>query len=861
MKTLTDLKQEPRWAVAKVVPPRKEGQHPGKITVDPQLLLNEGKLKNLSSTEATGWTDYQTASKALTAANNALQEGKITGVIKFTLSLRITPPLVFIDVDDIQAPEASSQFKDLTKLTKGAYCEVSQSGHGLHYLVEGKLDKAHKGKTFEMYTGGRYVAFTGDQVSKTDSIPALTESEIKAIVSHCGFKWTGKEQAKEPLLVTTPQPTNGRHWGADNGLTADNVLAEAIGNPDLKAVASGDYSAYNGDHSSAVQALVNSLAFYANGDAEKTDQAYRATPSFTNDPKWDASRGETTWGAQTVAEAINYVQGKHPDHGYFPARQNPDLHVVEPGEKATAETLKIKINGQERVFSFDGYFYNRDYEMTEVGFANRFADWYAKGKLVYHPGLKSWLMYNPKTGSWMPNEDAQLGKDFNQTPEKLIDDLRINLKFERSLWHGVGITSEQELLDEHGKPKQSPGDKMYNKGYSRISTAAGQKATLELAQSRLTVRAFNNCKTELNTQTGWIDLKTGAENPHSPAKMFDKVTAAGLPNKATEGDGGKFWNQFLKETFCGDLELIEFVQACIGYSLTGEIKEQVMFICNGTGGNGKSIFLECIQEALGDYSSVIPIETLTDNGKAQRDGSAPSPDLASLEGKRFVITTEPKEQVTIDAGIVKTVTGGTKLKVRMLHQNPIEFLPQFKIWWQSNGLPNVNINDYAILRRLIVIPFNNEVREDAVDINLKSKLMKEKEFILKWCVEGVAKWQAREKALFNYQPAAVEEETARLKNAAHIPVDSIKEWLEKGNYEEGNTSGTRPRVNEVYEDYLAFCKDNGLTVPKAYATSDRKDISVNRQFNKKLKDRYGYSTTRRKNGTVFLGLVKKSSDA
>lgn len=849
MKTLNDLKQEPRWAVAKVVTPRKEGQHPGKITVDPHLLLNEGKMRNLKSTEATGWTDYQTASKALAAANNALQEGKITGVIKFTFSLRITPPLVFIDVDDIPDPEASAQFKNLTKLTKGGYCEVSQSGNGLHYLVEGKLDKAHKGnkgKPYEMYTDGRYVAFTGNQVSNNDSIPALTESEIKAIVSYCGFKWTGdnKEQAKDPLLVTTPQPTgNGRHWGADNGLTADSVLAKAIDNPDLRAAASGDYSAYNGDHSSAVQALVNSLAFYANGDAAKTDQAYRSTPSFTNDTKWDASRGETTWGAQTIAEAIDYVQTKHPDHGYFPARQNPGMRVVEPGERATAETLKIKIDGQERVFPFNGYFYNRDYEMTEVGFANRFADWYAKGKLAYHPGLKAWLMYNPKTGSWMPNEDSRLGTNFDQTPEKLIDDLRINLKFEEDLWKKVGFNPQ--------KPdKQTFGEKAYASGYSRISTAAGQKATLELAQSRLTVRAFNDCKTELNTRTGWIDLKTGAISPHSPAKMFDKVTDAGLPNKATEGEGGKLWDRFLKETFCGDLELIDFVQACIGYSLTGDIKEQVMFICNGTGGNGKSIFLEVIQEALGDYSSVIPIETLTDNGKAQRDGSAPSPDLASLEGKRFVITTEPKEQVTIDAGIVKTVTGGTKLKVRMLHQNPIEFLPQFKIWWQSNGLPNVNFNDYAILRRLIVIPFKNEVREDAVDINLKSKLMKEQDFILKWCIEGVAKWQAREgKPLFvsDYQPATVEEETAALRNAAHIPVDSIKQWLENGNYEEGHSS-TPPKVKEVYEDYLAYCHEHELKVPGAYTKQG---------FNKELTRRGHHKRKGTGNLSVWTSLKKR----
>ncbi|MBT8900555.1 DNA primase family protein, partial [Lactobacillus delbrueckii subsp. bulgaricus] len=232
----------------------------------------------------------------------------------------------------------------------------------------------------------------------------------------------------------------------------------------------------------------------------------------------------------------------------------------------------------------------------------------------------------------------------------------------------------------------------------------------------------------------------------------------------------------------------EFVQACIGYSITGKINEQVMFICKGSGGNGKSIFLECLNEVLGDYSSVIPIETLIDSSKAQQSGSAARPDLARLEGKRFVMTTEPKTQVTLDDGVVKTVTGGTKLNVRMLHQNPIEFLPQFKIWWQSNGLPRLNIKDHAMLRRLIVIPFNNEVRGDAVDINLKSKLMKEKEFILKWGIEGVAKWQARDgKALYlpKYQPAAVEEATAGLKNAAHVPVDSIKEWLENGNYKEG----------------------------------------------------------------------------
>ncbi|MGZ1149189.1 hypothetical protein ACXO2A_09435, partial [Lactobacillus delbrueckii subsp. bulgaricus] len=63
----------------------------------------------------------------------------------------------------------------------------------------------------------------------------------------------------------------------------------------------------------------------------------------------------------------------------------------------------------------------------------------------------------------MNNEDSRLGEDFNQTPEKLIDDLRVNLKVERPLWLTVG-------RDPQRPDKQSVGERAYNKGYERIST-------------------------------------------------------------------------------------------------------------------------------------------------------------------------------------------------------------------------------------------------------------------------------------------------------------------------------------------------------------------------------------------------------
>lgn len=817
------------WAVAQVVPPRKEGQHQGKLAVSP-VALQQGRIKHLKSTTADGWTDYQTAKSALDQANPK----HFGDTIKFTLCLRILPPLIFVDVDDIDDPEASKDFKELSKLTGGTYCEVSQSGRGLHFLATGELDKAHKGKRYETYQKGRYMSFTGDQVSQSDSINPV---DVGALLSYCGFK----TKAKKPLFVTQKATKGGHKWGEDNGLTPEDVLAKAIASPDLDSIARGDYSPKADDHSSAVQALVNSLAFFSNGDGGKTDQAYRLTPSYAQDyakeNKWNSARGEITWGQYTVEKALDYVIQHHPDHGYIPSQKG--LHVVQAGEKPQAGSFTITIDGQKRDIPFTSTFYGRDYEMTEVGFAHRFADWYAKGKLLYSPVAKDWLMYNPKTGSWMDNTDSRLGQDFNQTPEKLMDALRVNLKQERPHWAGLGSADIPP-----NSTKKSWGEKAYQKGYDRISTWAGQKATLSLAESQLTVRKFNDSFDELNTLHGWYNLTNGQSYSHAPEKLFDKATED--TGKAT----GELWTHFIDETFCGDADLIDYVQQAVGYSITGHTNNQVMFLCVGTGANGKSVFLDTIQRVLGDYGATVDISSITGN-QSQRDGSAPAPDLASLAGKRFVTTTEPDtshgKRVTLSEGTIKTMTSGNvKLKVRSLYHNMVEYYPQFHLWYQANSLPDIDINDHAIVRRLVVIPFNNEVRGDMIDPRLESNLLKEREYILKWAIEGALKWQARTKPLTKNLPEAVKAGNASLIKKLKLPTDPVKLWLKKGSFENGHKAPS-PTAKEVYEDYLDFVEGNNL--PNPYKSQ--------RAFNRALVSRGYHKSKGTGNVTIWTSLKKR----
>ena len=66
---------------------------------------------------------------------------------------------------------------------------------------------------------------------------------------------------------------------------------------------------------------------------------------------------------------------------------------------------------------------------------------------------------------------------------------------------------------------------------------------------------------------------------------------------------------FLMQIFNNDLQLIHFVQKAMGYSLSGNMSEQCLFILWGTGANGKSTFLNVLQYLFGDYACSTMIGT------------------------------------------------------------------------------------------------------------------------------------------------------------------------------------------------------------------------------------------------------------
>jgi putative DNA primase/helicase len=197
------------------------------------------------------------------------------------------------------------------------------------------------------------------------------------------------------------------------------------------------------------------------------------------------------------------------------------------------------------------------------------------------------------------------------------------------------------------------------------------------------------------------------------------------------------WEQFLREVFEAHPDVIPFLQRAVGYSLTGDVREECFFLLWGKGMNGKGTFLGTLMALLGDYAMAFDIRTLA---LRKIDADGPSEGIARLRGRRFVKAEEPRDEFSFNEGLLKWLTGGDRIVARRLHENSAEFDPTFKIWIATNPKPVIRSTDFAMWRRVKLIPFTVSF-EDRNDPSLKRRLLDELPGILAWAIEGCLRWQ------------------------------------------------------------------------------------------------------------------------
>lgn len=342
------------------------------------------------------------------------------------------------------------------------------------------------------------------------------------------------------------------------------------------------------------------------------------------------------------------------------------------------------------------------------------------------------------------------------------------------------------ISDEIGRKKLAK-HAMSSESANRI------KAMIELAQTEQGVPVLpDELDTNdwlLNTNNGTIDLQTGELQEHSAMNLITKLVPVDYDVHAQ----CPTWLAFLNKIMGGNEELIHFLQKAIGYSLTGSTREQCMFILYGAGCNGKSTFLNAVQNMLADYAQQTPTESLL-----QRKNEGIPNDVARLKGARFVTASEVEQGRTLAESLIKQMTGGDKLTARFLHGEFFEFTPKFKLFLATNHKPNIRGTDNGIWRRIRLIPFTVTIPEGERDSDLPNKLKAEMPGILNWAVEGCRYWLQEGLAA----PREVSQATDEYRSELDWLQAFIDEKLKVG-------ANLRISAFELYSQYQEWCSENG----------------------------------------------------
>lgn len=326
----------------------------------------------------------------------------------------------------------------------------------------------------------------------------------------------------------------------------------------------------------------------------------------------------------------------------------------------------------------------------------------------------------------------------------------------------------------------------------------------------------------LNTPGGMVDLRTGEVRATTPDDLCTRLTTVSVDRRRPTR-----WLAFLAETFDGDQSMIDYIQRLAGYSASGAQLEHVLPFLHGSGGNGKSVFLEVLVGILGDYASTAPPDFLLASARA--DEAA----VARLSGLRLVACSEVNQSARFDEAKVKLLTGGDRLTARFLYGSHFTFVPTHHLWLMGNHQPRVEAGGESFWRRLRLLPFTRQVPKAQRVEGLAQQLIDaEGPQILGWIIDGAIEalsGKLREPEAVMAATASYAEEEDAL---GRFVADRVM-----------LATGARTSTAEVRAAYAAWCRAEGT-----------QELSP-QMFGRELRSRWSIETVKSNGRRLYSGMT------
>lgn len=185
-----------------------------------------------------------------------------------------------------------------------------------------------------MYDERRFFTVTGNHLPNTPETVEVSHHDLASIHAEYVAVTTQQETdepAKTSRVGATAQPT----VPDDVSISDERILRRAKQRSDkFEALWAGQTHDYP-SHSEADMALCVLLAVHCGGDITRMDRLFRRSGLMRD--KWDASRGERTYGELTMQKAVQFVDEYDPLIVERDTPEHVDMAALEPEMAATVE--------------------------------------------------------------------------------------------------------------------------------------------------------------------------------------------------------------------------------------------------------------------------------------------------------------------------------------------------------------------------------------------------------------------------------------------------------------------------------------------------------------------------------------------
>ncbi len=792
-----EMKQLPQWVGFIREPRVKDGKAEFNGDGTPKMTkipVDVHTFSGASSTKASQWAKFDEAVNAIgKTATVKGKSGTVEGIgFVFRPKKGTDTGICGIDLDHIIDPNTGEINAAALEIIQAmdSYTEYSPSGTGVHIYYYGANHPEWKNKIegalgictcLEMYQTARYFTVTGKVFGEPKPI---SEREIQA--AEIQSRYAPKPQGK-PITAPSVEAS------AITVLSDDEVIDKASKSKSgtkFMSLFGGDLSDYNNDQSRADQALCNILAFWCNGNTKQMDRIFRNSGLMRE--KWDEKRGANTYGEITLNEAVAKCKAFY-DPNYRRTKAVEDFKQMLPSGNTTIRGMPdTKPLPQEIKIELPEFTYEtvKKYKADDIGAAEFFSDM-VKGFMCYVPEPKIFRLYNGV--KWRDDEPEALHAG------KL---LMAFVRAVQALIPSKPKGEPKEWTDEEREAEET--NKLYRSLFSNL-TYVGKRNHLLADVKKILPKKANEFDTQpylFNVKNGTLNLETGQLQPHNPTDYISKVANVEFNLQAKEE---RFY-RFIAEITEGSAELAGALQRALGYSLQGKANEECFFVALGeTTRNGKGTLFDTVECIFNDYGTNIAFDTIARSGA--KDGGRPTPDVARLQGVRFVSCNEPDKGSCFNEALIKQLTGSDNITARPLYGSPVVFKPVFKLFITANSMPTVADNSIFESNRLKIIPFRHHFSEKEQDKHLKDKLQSEnaKSAILNWLLDGYT--------AYKLIGLGVTAEMKELTDKYQYDNDYIQQYIDEKLilFSPDDRHAQKTNLSSIRKDYAIWCNDRGTS--------------------------------------------------